>query len=75
VGHTCGQQVRSYIVLPRDQATSPSNLSVVRDISHAMNRRYGARCLYLIRPDAYVGFRSQPADASALLAHLATVFK
>src|SRR5262249_13642124 len=27
--------------------------------------------LYLVRPDGYVGFRSQPAEAASLLAHLA----
>lgn len=30
----------------------------------------GAECLYLIRPDGYVGFRSQPADGGALIRHL-----
>jgi 2-polyprenyl-6-methoxyphenol hydroxylase-like FAD-dependent oxidoreductase len=39
----------------------------------ALQNRYGAGMptLYLIRPDGYVGFRSQPADGDALIAHLA----
>ena len=39
----------------------------------ALHKRYGAgtQTLYLIRPDGYVGFRSQPADGDALIAHLA----
>ncbi len=38
--------------------------------------RYGARhdCLYLIRPDGYVGFRSQPADLEALQSYLEQAF-
>jgi hypothetical protein len=33
-----------------------------------LHARYGAgsECLYLVRPDGYVGFRSQPADQAAL---------
>ena len=34
--------------------------------------RYGARaeCLYLVRPDLYLGYRSQPAALEPLLAYL-----
>ncbi|MBI2824888.1 MAG: FAD-dependent monooxygenase [Planctomycetia bacterium] len=42
------------------------------DSDLAMHKRYGAgaRTLYLIRPDGYVGYRSQPAELAGLLAHL-----
>ena len=42
------------------------------DPDHAAHDKYGARggCLYLVRPDGYVGFRSQPADADALTDYL-----
>jgi 2-polyprenyl-6-methoxyphenol hydroxylase-like FAD-dependent oxidoreductase len=40
-----------------------------------LHARFGAgsECLYLIRPDGYVGFRAQPADAGALERYLARV--
>ena len=31
-------------------------------------------CLYLVRPDGFIGWRSQPVDLEALLAHLARWF-
>jgi 2-polyprenyl-6-methoxyphenol hydroxylase-like FAD-dependent oxidoreductase len=50
--------------------------SVVRDPEGAAHRRYGARgqCLYLIRPDGHVGWRSLPADWDRLADHLASLF-
>jgi 2-polyprenyl-6-methoxyphenol hydroxylase-like FAD-dependent oxidoreductase len=41
-----------------------------------LHQRYGATvdCLYLVRPDDYIGFRSQPVDADALRAYLARMF-
>jgi 2-polyprenyl-6-methoxyphenol hydroxylase-like FAD-dependent oxidoreductase len=70
-------QLRAYLVMARDQSEASADLPKIRDFSHAMHRRYGAgaRCLYLIRPDAYVGFRSQPAETQSLLEHLARIFK
>ncbi|HEY1601620.1 MAG TPA: FAD-dependent monooxygenase [Pirellulales bacterium] len=43
------------------------------DSDLSLHNRYGAglSALYLIRPDGYVGFRSQPANGDALIAHLA----
>jgi 2-polyprenyl-6-methoxyphenol hydroxylase-like FAD-dependent oxidoreductase len=48
----------------------------VHDPKQVLHQRYGARrdCLYLIRPDGYVGFRSEPAERSALGRHLDRVF-
>jgi len=39
-------------------------------------RAYGARrgCLYLIRPDGYVGYRATPIDAAGLARHLDAIF-
>lgn len=34
----------------------------------------GSEALYLIRPDGYVGFRSQPAVEPELLRYLETIF-
>jgi 2-polyprenyl-6-methoxyphenol hydroxylase-like FAD-dependent oxidoreductase len=67
-----------HVVVPGDER--PTQLawkgSVLMDIYGDLEDRYGARaeCLYLIRPDLYVGFRSQPADQDALLAYLQRIF-
>jgi 2-polyprenyl-6-methoxyphenol hydroxylase-like FAD-dependent oxidoreductase len=47
----------------------PLLLDVEGDLEH----RYGAgaECLYLIRPDGYIGYRCQPASGERLLAYLA----
>ena len=41
---------------------------LVFDADEALHRRYGAtaECLYLIRPDGYVGFRAQPASLAGI---------
>jgi len=72
-----GQVVTPYIIIPRREA--PVMLGARRTIPDplgAAHARYGAasECLYIIRPDGHVGFRSQPADAAALDAWLAKVF-
>jgi hypothetical protein len=70
-----GDLVATFIVTPRaDRPTEiPEDIAVLNDTLGELEDRYGAEteCLYLIRPDLYVGFRSQPADGPALEAHLA----
>jgi hypothetical protein len=41
-----------------------------------LHHRYGARsaCLYVVRPDGYIGFRSQPPDAEALSSYFTRIF-
>jgi 2-polyprenyl-6-methoxyphenol hydroxylase-like FAD-dependent oxidoreductase len=69
-----GTHVDSVMIVPRGDrpAELPADERVVLDTSKTLHRRYGAgsECLYLIRPDGYVGFRSQPASWQALEAHL-----
>jgi 2-polyprenyl-6-methoxyphenol hydroxylase-like FAD-dependent oxidoreductase len=73
-----GAHITSHIVVPR--ISPPPELgwdgSIVLDAEGDLHRRYGAgsECLYLIRPDGYVGFRSQPADGAALDAFLSGIF-
>lgn len=47
----------------------------LRDPEGVLHRRYGAQreCLYLIRPDGYVGYRSEPASLAALRDYLGKV--
>jgi hypothetical protein len=60
---------------------TPSNVDLseelILDPERTLHERYGAgqECLYLIRPDGYVGYRSEPATASALNDYLASVFR
>lgn len=41
-----------------------------------LHRRFGARgpCLYLIRPDGYLGYRAIPPDAGKLADYLEKIF-
>jgi len=73
-----GDHVTPHIIVPRTKR--PAELawdgSVVLDPEGVMHQRYGAaaECLYLVRPDGYVGFRSQPADIGTLDAYLSRIF-
>jgi 2-polyprenyl-6-methoxyphenol hydroxylase-like FAD-dependent oxidoreductase len=54
----------------------PAGLAPLSDSSGLLHRRFGAGsdCLYLIRPDGYVGYRAQPADPDKLDAYLRRLF-
>jgi hypothetical protein len=73
-----GAHVSVRIVVPHRE--SPPALggdsAVLLDPEGATHRRYGAgaECLYLVRPDGYVAFRSQPADGDALMQYLERIF-
>lgn len=72
-----GRWISTHVVVP--SPTRPPALEwegcVILDADGALHQRYGARseCLYLIRPDSYVAFRSQPADGGKLMEYLATI--
>jgi hypothetical protein len=72
IGSRCQGLLTAYIIA----AQRVAGVTLV-DPDLALHKRYGAgmRTLYLIRPDGYVGFRSQPADGDALLAHLGRYLK
>ena len=73
-----GEHVTPHVIVPRTSRPAALTFdgSVVLDPEGVLHHRYGAgsECLYLIRPDGYVGFRSQPADAAALDAFLSGIF-
>jgi 2-polyprenyl-6-methoxyphenol hydroxylase-like FAD-dependent oxidoreductase len=50
--------------------------STYTDSDLATHKKYGAKtdCLYLIRPDGYIGFRSMPADKDSFSQYLQTIF-
>ncbi|MBD0336324.1 MAG: FAD-dependent monooxygenase, partial [Cyanobacteria bacterium Co-bin13] len=64
-----GGLIRPWVVTTEPSAAA-SDPIVLFDSTGELSRRYGARssCLYLIRPDGYIGFRSQPIDIEALTA-------
>ena len=70
--------IKVYIVVPRESA--PTELlpqsSILFDSEGELHRRYGARseCLFLLRPDKYVAYRGQPADADKLFSYLKRIF-
>jgi 2-polyprenyl-6-methoxyphenol hydroxylase-like FAD-dependent oxidoreductase len=63
--------VRCHVILSDSAAQTNAAQSVILDIDGRLHHRYGAAhsCLYLIRPDGYVGFRSQPIDLVQLQNH------
>ena len=73
-----GDRVTSHIVVPG--AAIPDALDfdgpVLQDVAGLLHEAYCAstECLYLIRPDGDVGFRSQPATLEALQEHLTLIF-
>jgi 2-polyprenyl-6-methoxyphenol hydroxylase-like FAD-dependent oxidoreductase len=69
-----GGWVRPLAVLRRAPDPGQLDCPILVDPAGALHARYGAssECLYLVRPDGHIGFRCQPADESALAAHLAS---
>jgi 2-polyprenyl-6-methoxyphenol hydroxylase-like FAD-dependent oxidoreductase len=73
-----GDGVVVVVVVPR--AARPSAFEdqtvVLFDEGGPVHAVYGAQseCLYLVRPDGYVGYRCQPADSAGLFAYLDRVF-
>jgi 2-polyprenyl-6-methoxyphenol hydroxylase-like FAD-dependent oxidoreductase len=69
-----GTHVEVAVVLPggRKPKGLSSDCPILDDADGALHQYFGARseCLYLVRPDGYVGYRSQPADEGKLIAYL-----
>jgi 2-polyprenyl-6-methoxyphenol hydroxylase-like FAD-dependent oxidoreductase len=73
-----GSVVKIYIIISTKQVSQQPNWngSVLQDVSGTLHKQYGANAesLYLIRPDGYIGFRSQPVAAEPLLEYLSHLF-
>jgi 2-polyprenyl-6-methoxyphenol hydroxylase-like FAD-dependent oxidoreductase len=67
-------EVTSYLIA---RADLPWRGPLVIDTDGAAHRTYsaGVPCLYLIRPDGYIGFRSLGSDPLPLLEHLNRVYE
>lgn len=76
------EQIRKYysefvrcLVISADEKVPPSvelEELCLLDKDGSLHHKYGAahECLYMIRPDGYVGFRSQPVDIAQLQKYL-----
>ena len=50
---------------------------VIVDEDRTLHEKFGARtsCVYLVRPDGYVGYRGSPEEPGRIAAYLRTVFR
>jgi 2-polyprenyl-6-methoxyphenol hydroxylase-like FAD-dependent oxidoreductase len=75
--HAHPDRIESHLIVPHEL---PEDLAVKGEIlldpRGELHHRYGARsaCLYVVRPDGYIGFRSQPPDAEALASYFTRIF-
>jgi 2-polyprenyl-6-methoxyphenol hydroxylase-like FAD-dependent oxidoreductase len=72
-----GDLIQIYLVAAGEMlGGATANAELIEDPEQALHHRYaaGIDCVYLVRPDGYVGFRSYPADAAGLKEHLRQVF-
>jgi 2-polyprenyl-6-methoxyphenol hydroxylase-like FAD-dependent oxidoreductase len=74
LGEASGGLIRAYLIVgPQDSTDVPADdLTRLCDPNHSTHQTYGASspCLYLVRPDGYVGFRSHTADESRLIDYI-----
>jgi 2-polyprenyl-6-methoxyphenol hydroxylase-like FAD-dependent oxidoreductase len=74
-----GSTIETMVVTPR--RTRPEALAedttVLLDADAELERAYAAstECLYLLRPDLYIAYRSQPADEGKLVTYLKSIFR
>ena len=66
-----GDRVHSYLIVDGNATPAPLDRTLC-DREHFLHDKYGVQspCLYLIRPDDYVGFRGKIGDEVNLLAYL-----
>ena len=68
-----------YVVVPFTEKTRelPNYASTIFDDQKYLHEYYGAssECLYLIRPDGYIGYRCQPSSYEKIKAYLVQVFR
>jgi len=74
-----GESIDVHVILPfaKGRRVLPPYKSLIYDIDRQLHKTYGAtsECIYLVRPDGYIGFRTQPASFEELDKYLQTVFK
>ncbi|MGH7801299.1 MAG: FAD-dependent monooxygenase [Thermodesulfobacteriota bacterium] len=73
-----GQYITVYMVLTSETPQADLNLegSTLLDYEKSLHHKYeaGSNCLYLVRPDGYIGFKSQPINTEHLQEYLYKIF-
>src|SRR5262249_12963868 len=72
-----GAHITTHVIVPVDVSqTAHRDGSVLLDPDCALHDRFGARleCLYLVRPDGYIGYRAQPVAPTRLSQYLDRIF-
>ena len=73
-----GRQMPKGVICPHLISTRPVawDGSLISDDRRAIHDRYGAQssCVYLIRPDGYIGYRGSPPDPERLASYLRKIF-
>ena len=73
-----GQYITVYLVLAFETPQPDLDLegSTLLDYEKSLHHKYeaGSNCLYLIRPDGYIGFKSQPINTEYLQEYLSKIF-
>ena len=75
--HAYPDRIEPHLIVPHEL---PEDLlgkgEILLDARGELHHRYGARsqCLYVVRPDGYIGFRSQPPDPEALKSYFSQIF-
>ncbi|MBK9203361.1 MAG: FAD-dependent monooxygenase [Candidatus Obscuribacter sp.] len=78
IGWSYKDLIEVHVVVPKSpgEGKMPAFKSVIYDNERTLHKLYGAssECLYLIRPDGYIAFRSQPANNDELAKYLHQMF-
>ena len=75
--HEYPDRIEPHLIVPHEL---PEDLvgkgEILLDPRGELHHRYGARnaCMYVVRPDGYIGFRSQPPDPEALKSYFKQIF-
>ncbi len=73
------ESVEAFVVTPRTTrpAELPASVRVLLDPDGELEALYGAptECVYVLRPDQYVGYRAQPLDEARVLAYLGAILR
>jgi hypothetical protein len=75
--HAYPDRIEPHLIVPHElPADLVSKGEILLDPQGELHHRYGARnaCLYVVRPDGYIDFRSQPPDPEAAKSYLAQIF-